>query len=277
MEVLPSVEHRIGHNHRYQYILEAPTISFSADLGSQAVTGLAHRTASGQLSLMAVQLPRLLAPCLHHFPVDEYVSRSGDPEDGQSLDRHVELLTNKDAVATLVLRSEIIQKMRDFLRSEGFIEVDTPILAGSAGGASARPFETTATEFTNRKLSLRIAPELWLKRLIIGGMERVFEIGPCFRNEGMPAWRPGSCRTDVSPQVLTGSTTLNSRLVNSTPPTPLSCNYEICPNAFSDPLPPTYPSWARLVLTRVIMLPPLLDFSQILRTSPFRRSTSFLL
>jgi hypothetical protein len=241
------------------------------------VTGLAHRTASGQLSLKAVQLPRLLAPCLHHFPVDEYVPRLGDLEDGQTLDRHVELLTNKDAVATLVLRSEIIQKMRDFLRSEGFIEVDTPILAGSAGGASARPFETTATEFTNRKLSLRIAPELWLKRLIIGGMERVFEIGPCFRNEGKLAWRPGSCRADVGPQVLTGPTTLNSRLVNSTRPTPPSCNYEICPNAFSDPLPPMYPSWARLVLTRAIMLPPLLGFSQTLRTSPSQRSTSFLL
>src|SRR5271156_3252488 len=233
---------------------------------------------------MAVQLPRLLAPCLHHFPVDEYGPRSGDLEDEQTLDRHVELLTNKDAVATLVLRSEIIQKMRDFLKSEGFIEVDTPILAGSAGGASARPFETTATEFTNRKLSLRIAPELWLKRLIIGGMEKVFEIGPCFRNEGKPYLNrpasqlhpPGSFRADISPQVLTGSTTLNSRLVNSTRPTPPSCNYEICPNAFSDPLPPTYPSWARLVLTRAIMLPPLLGFSQTLRTSPSRRSTSFL-
>jgi hypothetical protein len=234
---------------------------------------------------MAVQLPRLLAPCLHHFPVDEYGPRSGDLEDEQTLDRHVELLTNKDAVATLVLRSEIIQKMRDFLKSEGFIEVDTPILAGSAGGASARPFETTATEFTNRKLSLRIAPELWLKRLIIGGMEKVFEIGPCFRNEGKPSLDrpasqlhpPGSCRADISPQVLTGSTTLNSRLVNSTRPTPPSCNYEICPNAFSDPLPLTYPSWARLVLTLAIMLPPLLNFSQTLRTSPSRRSTSFLL
>jgi hypothetical protein len=241
------------------------------------VTGRAHRTASGQLSLMAVQLPQLLAPCLHHFPVDEYGPRSGDLEDGQTLDRHVELLTNKDAVATLVLRSEIIQKMRDFLRSEGFIEVDTPILAGSAGGASARPFETTATEFTNRKLSLRIAPELWLKRLIIGGMERVFEIGPCFRNEGKLAWRPGSCRADVGPQVLTRPTTLNSRLVNFTRPTPPSCNYKICLNAFSDPLPPTYPSWARLVLTQAIMLPPLLGFSQTLRTSPSQRSTSFLL
>ena len=133
---------------------------------------------------MASQLPQLLAPCLHHFPVEKHRSPSVGEEDVQTLDRHVELLTSKDAIATLVLRSEIIQEMRDFLRSESFIEVETPILAGSAGGASARPFQTTATEFTNRKLSLRIAPELWLKRLIIGGMEKVFEIGPCFRNEG---------------------------------------------------------------------------------------------
>jgi lysyl-tRNA synthetase, class II len=133
---------------------------------------------------MALQLPQLLAPCLHQFPIEGHGSRSMDGEQGQSHDRHVELLVNRDAVATLVLRSEIIQKMREFLRSERFIEVETPILAGSAGGASARPFETTATEFVDRKLSLRIAPELWLKRLIIGGMEKIFEIGPCFRNEG---------------------------------------------------------------------------------------------
>jgi lysyl-tRNA synthetase, class II len=136
---------------------------------------------------MATQLPQLLAPCLHHFPVHKYGFRRADGGDEQTLDRHVELLTNQDAVKTLVLRSEIIQKMRDFFRSESFIEVETPILAGAAGGASARPFETAATEFPNRKLSLRIAPELWLKRLIIGGMEKVFEIGPCFRNEGKPA------------------------------------------------------------------------------------------
>ena len=153
----------------------------------QAVTGIAHRTASGQLSLLASRLPQLLAPCLHHFPVEKHSSQAVEEEDGQTLDRHVELLANRDAVATLVLRSEIVQKMRDFLRSESFVEVETPILAGLAGGASARPFETTATEFMERKLILRIAPELWLKRLIIGGMEKVFEIGPCFRNEGEPS------------------------------------------------------------------------------------------
>ena len=74
--------------------------------------------------------------------------------------------------------------MRKFFERRGFWGVETPILASSSGGASARPFETMATEFPDRKLSLRIAPELWLKRLIVGGLEKVFEIGPCFRNEG---------------------------------------------------------------------------------------------
>ena len=64
------------------------------------------------------------------------------------------------------------------------MEIDTPILNSIAGGASARPFATSATEFPDRPLSLRIAPELWLKRLIVGGFDRVFEIGPSFRNEG---------------------------------------------------------------------------------------------
>ena len=161
---------------------------------------------------MATQLPRLLAPCLHHFPLHRRDFYWANGEDEQTLDRHVELLIDQDAVNTLVLRSEILGKMRDFFKSESFIEVETPILAGTAGGASARPFETVATEFPNRKLSMRIAPELWLKRLIIGGMERVFEIGPCFRNEGKPgdvgqclfylhsgSWRLLFSKTDFMP------------------------------------------------------------------------------
>lgn len=64
------------------------------------------------------------------------------------------------------------------------MEVDTPILSSDAGGAIAKPFSTSATEFPERQLSLRIAPELWLKRMVVGGFDRVFEIGPSFRNEG---------------------------------------------------------------------------------------------
>lgn len=67
------------------------------------------------------------------------------------------------------------------------MEVNTPIIDGQAGGAIARPFSTSATEFPDRELSLRIAPELWLKRLVVGGFDKVFEIGPSFRNEGKHA------------------------------------------------------------------------------------------
>lgn len=67
------------------------------------------------------------------------------------------------------------------------MEVNTPILESIAGGATARPFHTAATEFPERLLSLRIAPELWLKRFVVGGFDKVFEIGPSFRNEGMLA------------------------------------------------------------------------------------------
>lgn len=85
------------------------------------------------------------------------------------------------------MRSHIIQYIRDFLLKDKFLEVQTPLIAGDAGGAIAKPFNTVATEFSDKQLALRIAPEIWLKRLVIGGMDRVFEIGPAFRNEGLDA------------------------------------------------------------------------------------------
>lgn len=88
---------------------------------------------------------------------------------------------------TIRVRSHIIQYIRNFLLKDNFLEVQTPIIAESAGGAIARPFTTVATEFSDKQLALRIAPEIWLKRLILGGMDRVFEIGPAFRNEGLDA------------------------------------------------------------------------------------------
>lgn len=96
------------------------------------------------------------------------------------------MLTDPSVIETIKARATIIKTLRTFLESKSFIEVQTPILSGQAGGATARPFSTIATEFSDgRDLTLRIAPELWLKRLIIGGMDRVFEIGPSFRNEGL--------------------------------------------------------------------------------------------
>ena len=150
-----------------------------------AVEGYGYRTNSGELSIMATSLPRVLSPCLHHFPVGNRQQESPQEEDTAVFGKHVQLLAQPESLNVLLARSEIIHRVRTFFRSRDFVEVETPILSASAGGASARPFETSATEFPDRKLALRIAPELWLKRLVLGGMERIFEIGPSFRNEGL--------------------------------------------------------------------------------------------
>ena len=100
--------------------------------------------------------------------------------------RHLDLLVHPQPAHTLKLRSRIIQQIRKHLTSLDFTEVQTPILSYSAGGAIAKPFLTTASS-THHPLALRIAPELWLKRLLVGGFDRVFELGPQFRNEGIDA------------------------------------------------------------------------------------------
>ncbi|KAI7514708.1 lysyl-tRNA synthetase-like protein [Hortaea werneckii] len=97
------------------------------------------------------------------------------------------MLANPSSVQPLFVRHHIVQALRDHLNKTHFVEVTTPLLTAGAGGAVARPFETEATELEGQKLNLRIAPELWLKRLIVGGMSRIYEIGPAFRNEGVDA------------------------------------------------------------------------------------------
>ena len=149
-----------------------------------AVVGHAYRTKAGELSLRASVLPTILSPCLHPFPVLEGYYEQQIRQDQQVHEKHVELLSSHQAIQTLYQRSRIVDYIRSFFVSQDFVAVETPILAASAGGATARPFNTNAAEFAERKLSLRIAPELWLKRLIVGGMPRLFELGPCFRNEG---------------------------------------------------------------------------------------------
>ena len=154
------------------------SLGFVADGILLALTGIPHRTGRGELSVNVTELPQLLAPSLQPLPTELL-----DPET-RMRNRHEDLLVNQQIVDTLHLRSYIIQYLRDFLLSDDFLEVNTPIMASGTGGAIARPFKTTATEFMDRKIELRVAPELWLKRLVLGGMDRVFEIGPCFRNEG---------------------------------------------------------------------------------------------
>ena len=143
-----------------------------------AVSGYPEKTKSGAVSLRAVSLPQILSPSLHEHPLKLF------DKEVRARKRHVHLITNPEAGDLLRLRTEIEYSLQTYFREEGFTKVSTPILAARAGGATARPFETAATEFVNRPLQLRVAPELFLKRLIIGGIKGVYEIGPVFRNEG---------------------------------------------------------------------------------------------
>ncbi|KAL4763406.1 putative lysyl-tRNA synthetase [Aspergillus foveolatus] len=144
-----------------------------------SITGKPHRTERGELSIVATDLPQLLSPCLHDIPLDAH------GHENSPYPRHVQMLGDPATVKVIKSRSLITQHIRQFLLDKSFMEVSTPILNGIPGGASARPFYTSATEFPDRQLALRIAPELWLKRLVVGGFDRVFEIGPSFRNEGL--------------------------------------------------------------------------------------------
>ncbi|KAK2742482.1 hypothetical protein FQN57_005373 [Myotisia sp. PD_48] len=146
---------------------------------SFSVKGKPHRTGRGELSILATELPTLISPCLHDVPLPQ------KDQDTSPYDRHVELLSQPGAADLLRARARILLHIRNFFTDREFMEVNTPILASNSGGAVAQPFLTTAKEFPDRCLSLRIAPELWLKRLVVGGFDRVFEIGSSFRNEGI--------------------------------------------------------------------------------------------
>ncbi|KUI62990.1 Lysine--tRNA ligase, mitochondrial [Cytospora mali] len=144
-----------------------------------SITGRPVRTKAGELSIEAIHLPQLVSPGL--VPLPQTL-----PEEARMNQRHIDLLVNRPAEHTLRVRSYMTTHLRQYLENSlGCIEVQTPILAANAGGAMARPFATTATEFPDKQLALRIAPELWLKRLVVAGFDRVYEIGPAFRNEGI--------------------------------------------------------------------------------------------
>ncbi|KAI5843876.1 hypothetical protein DFP73DRAFT_478458 [Morchella snyderi] len=146
-----------------------------------SVTGHPGRTPAGELSLFAKAHMGVLSPCLH-TPPTRILS-----QEKRHQNRHIDLMVSPTATQILRLRSHIIQHLREQFLDRNFVEVQTPIMAEEAGGAIARPFLTEATAYRGKKLALRIAPELWLKRLVIGGMDRVFEIGIQFRNEGIDA------------------------------------------------------------------------------------------
>ena len=153
----------------------------SADLGDiVGIEGVMFKTNTGELSVKAKDFT-LLTKALRPLPDKHHGLQDIEQRYRQ---RYLDLITNQDSTQTFINRSKILQEMRNFLNKKGFLEVETPMMHQIAGGAAARPFVTHHNAL-DATLYMRIAIELHLKRLIIGGLEKVYEIGRVFRNEGV--------------------------------------------------------------------------------------------
>ncbi len=151
------------------------------DIGDHiGVTGRVFRTRRGEISVEVKDMT-LLSKSLRPLPEKWHGLRDVELRYRQ---RYVDLMVNPEVRSVFVARSRIVQSIRQFLQEKGFIEVETPMLNPIPGGATARPFVTHHNAL-DMDLYMRIAPELYLKRLLVGGFERVFEMGKNFRNEGV--------------------------------------------------------------------------------------------
>ena len=144
------------------------------------VKGTLFRTRTGELTLHAKEV-HLLSKVLRPLPEKWHGLRDVELRYRQ---RYLDLIANEESRRVFLIRSEVIRLIREFLVERGFVEVETPIMQPIPGGAAARPFVTHHNAL-DMDLYLRIAPELYLKRLVVGGFDRVFELGKCFRNEGI--------------------------------------------------------------------------------------------
>ncbi|MBE5871271.1 MAG: lysine--tRNA ligase [Lachnospiraceae bacterium] len=152
-----------------------------SDIGDiYGVKGTVFRTMTGEISIHASEMT-LLSKSLQILPEKFHGLTDTDTRYRQ---RYVDLIMNEESRKTFIKRSQIIKEIRNFLDDRGFMEVETPMLVSNAGGAAARPFETHYNAL-DEDVKLRISLELYLKRLIVGGLERVYEIGRVFRNEGV--------------------------------------------------------------------------------------------
>ncbi len=145
-----------------------------------SITGEVFKTKTGEISIHATEVV-LLSKSLQILPEKFHGLTDTDIRYRQ---RYVDLIMNQDVKETFIKRSKILREIRNFLADRDFMEVETPMLVANAGGAAARPFETHYNAL-DEDVKLRISLELYLKRLIVGGLERVFEIGRVFRNEGV--------------------------------------------------------------------------------------------
>ncbi len=161
---------------------EEPYVDFKKfDVGDiLGVKGTVFKTKTGEISVHASEVT-LLSKSLQILPEKFHGLTDTDTRYRQ---RYVDLIMNEEVKETFVKRSRIIKEIRNFLDNRGFMEVETPMLVSNAGGAAARPFDTHYNAL-NEDVKLRISLELYLKRLIVGGLERVYEIGRVFRNEGV--------------------------------------------------------------------------------------------
>lgn len=152
-----------------------------SDIGDiYGIKGYIFRTMTGEISIHAEEIT-LLSKSLQILPEKYHGLTDTDMRYRQ---RYVDLIMNEQSRNTFIMRSKIIKEIRNFLDTRNFIEVETPMLVSNAGGAAARPFDTHYNAL-DEDVKLRISLELYLKRLIVGGLERVYEIGRVFRNEGV--------------------------------------------------------------------------------------------